>query len=84
MRRCALLTIPSPVYAAECSPAAIRGALVMMWQMWTAYVIYLHCSEVLVLIMHRFGMMIGNIMGVAFGGLEPDLAWFVVICDIIL
>ena len=24
-----------PVYAAECSPAPIRGALVMMWQMWT-------------------------------------------------
>ncbi|KAI5984767.1 hypothetical protein EDC04DRAFT_2914118 [Pisolithus marmoratus] len=26
-----------PVYAAECAPAAIRGALVMMWQMWTAF-----------------------------------------------
>lgn len=26
-----------PVYSAECSPAAIRGALVMMWQMWTAF-----------------------------------------------
>ncbi|EKM53881.1 uncharacterized protein PHACADRAFT_145396 [Phanerochaete carnosa HHB-10118-sp] len=26
-----------PVYAAECSPAVIRGALVMMWQMWTAF-----------------------------------------------
>ncbi|KZS98381.1 proton myo-inositol cotransporter [Sistotremastrum niveocremeum HHB9708] len=26
-----------PIYAAECSPAAIRGALVMMWQMWTAF-----------------------------------------------
>jgi MFS family permease len=26
-----------PVYAAECSPAPIRGALVMMWQMWTAF-----------------------------------------------
>ena len=24
-----------PVYAAECAPAPIRGALVMMWQMWT-------------------------------------------------
>ncbi|KAI1924376.1 hypothetical protein LOY89_000993 [Ophidiomyces ophidiicola] len=47
-----------PVYAAECSPAPIRGALVMMWQMWTA-----------------FGIMLGNIIGVAFGGLEPDLAW---------
>ncbi|KAK2779815.1 hypothetical protein FQN52_000248 [Onygenales sp. PD_12] len=47
-----------PVYTAECAPAPIRGALVMMWQMWTA-----------------FGIMLGNIMGVAFGGLEPDLAW---------
>ncbi|KAF2452550.1 putative MFS myo-inositol transporter [Lineolata rhizophorae] len=27
----------TPVYGAECSPAIIRGALVMMWQMWTAF-----------------------------------------------
>lgn len=26
-----------PVYAAECTPSAIRGALVMQWQMWTAF-----------------------------------------------
>lgn len=26
-----------PIYAAECTPANIRGALVMMWQMWTAF-----------------------------------------------
>lgn len=26
-----------PIYAAECSPAPIRGALVMMWQMFTAF-----------------------------------------------
>ncbi|KIK68223.1 hypothetical protein GYMLUDRAFT_91786 [Collybiopsis luxurians FD-317 M1] len=26
-----------PVYAAECAPAVIRGALVMMWQTWTAF-----------------------------------------------
>ncbi|ODV98143.1 hypothetical protein PACTADRAFT_185445 [Pachysolen tannophilus NRRL Y-2460] len=26
-----------PVYAAECSPARIRGSLVMMWQTWTAF-----------------------------------------------
>ncbi|KIY53043.1 hypothetical protein FISHEDRAFT_69189 [Fistulina hepatica ATCC 64428] len=26
-----------PVYAAECAPPPIRGALVMMWQMWTAF-----------------------------------------------
>ncbi|KAK3346139.1 hypothetical protein B0T25DRAFT_269935 [Lasiosphaeria hispida] len=30
-----------PVYAAENSPAAIRGALVMSWQMWTAFGIFL-------------------------------------------
>jgi Sugar (and other) transporter len=24
-------------YAAECTPPAIRGALVMQWQMWTAF-----------------------------------------------
>ncbi|KAK9452060.1 uncharacterized protein V1518DRAFT_49370 [Limtongia smithiae] len=30
-----------PVYAAECTPARIRGALVMMWQMWTAFGIML-------------------------------------------
>ncbi|KAJ9608829.1 hypothetical protein H2200_006600 [Cladophialophora chaetospira] len=47
-----------PVYSAECAPHQIRGALVMMWQMWTA-----------------FGIMLGNIMGVAFGGLAPDLGW---------
>ncbi|KAI5290953.1 hypothetical protein KEM52_000299, partial [Ascosphaera acerosa] len=47
-----------PIYTAECAPAPIRGALVMMWQMWTA-----------------FGIMLGNIMGVAFGGLDDDLGW---------
>ncbi|ETN37699.1 uncharacterized protein HMPREF1541_07322 [Cyphellophora europaea CBS 101466] len=50
-----------PVYSAECAPAPIRGALVMQWQMWTA-----------------FGIMLGNIMGVAFGpstGISPDLGW---------
>ncbi|KAF2014555.1 hypothetical protein BU24DRAFT_371260 [Aaosphaeria arxii CBS 175.79] len=26
-----------PIYAAEAAPANIRGALVMMWQMWTAF-----------------------------------------------
>lgn len=30
-----------PVFAAENSPAAIRGALVMTWQMWTAFGILL-------------------------------------------
>jgi sugar porter (SP) family MFS transporter len=30
-----------PVYAAECAPPPIRGALVMMWQTWTAFGIML-------------------------------------------
>ncbi|KAI5865276.1 hypothetical protein GGS23DRAFT_419594 [Durotheca rogersii] len=30
-----------PIYAAENSPAAVRGALVMSWQMWTAFGILL-------------------------------------------
>ncbi len=30
-----------PIYAAECTPAGIRGAFVMMWQMWTAFGIML-------------------------------------------
>lgn len=38
----------APVYTAECSPAPIRGALVMMWQMWTAFGIMLgYVSSVL-------------------------------------
>ncbi|KAL4914368.1 hypothetical protein BDW62DRAFT_190433 [Aspergillus aurantiobrunneus] len=31
----------TPVYAAECAPPAIRGALAMQWQMWTAFGIML-------------------------------------------
>ncbi|KFA68285.1 hypothetical protein S40285_06633 [Stachybotrys chlorohalonatus IBT 40285] len=27
----------TPVYSAECAPKTIRGALTMMWQMWTAF-----------------------------------------------
>lgn len=30
-----------PVYASECTPPTIRGGLVMMWQMWTAFGIML-------------------------------------------
>ena len=29
-----------PIYAAECTPPLIRGALVMQWQMWTAFGIF--------------------------------------------
>jgi MFS family permease len=31
----------APIYAAECAPPAIRGALVMQWQLWTAFGIML-------------------------------------------
>ncbi|RDW86960.1 sugar porter family MFS transporter [Aspergillus mulundensis] len=31
----------TPVYAAECAPTAIRGALAMQWQTWTAFGIML-------------------------------------------
>ncbi|KAF4625909.1 hypothetical protein G7Y89_g12255 [Cudoniella acicularis] len=38
-----------PIYAAENSPAAIRGALVMSWQMWTAFGIFLgFCANLVV------------------------------------
>ena len=33
-----------PIFAAENSPASIRGALVMSWQMWTAFGIFLGYS----------------------------------------
>ncbi|CAN6595270.1 myo-inositol transporter 1 [Trichomonascus vanleenenianus] len=50
-----------PVYAAECTPAPIRGALVMMWQMWTAFGIMLG-YVVCLIFMPR-------------GGLDPDVSW---------
>ncbi|KAI9653181.1 MAG: hypothetical protein M1831_006139 [Alyxoria varia] len=31
----------TPVYAAECAPTLVRGALTMQWQMWTAFGIML-------------------------------------------
>jgi len=48
----------APIYTAECSPAPIRGALVMQWQVWTA-----------------FGIALGDIISVAFGGIEDNVAW---------
>jgi sugar porter (SP) family MFS transporter len=39
----------APVFAAENSPAAIRGALVMSWQMWTAFGILLGSCANLIL-----------------------------------
>jgi sugar porter (SP) family MFS transporter len=38
-----------PIFAAENSPASIRGALVMTWQMWTAFGIFLGVSANLAL-----------------------------------
>lgn len=40
--------ITAPVFAAENAPANIRGALVMSWQMWTAFGIFLGNSANLV------------------------------------
>ncbi|KAH6642760.1 hypothetical protein C7974DRAFT_108176 [Boeremia exigua] len=38
-----------PIFAAENSPARIRGALVMSWQMWTAFGIFLgYCANLAV------------------------------------
>ncbi|ESZ94219.1 putative galactose-proton symport [Sclerotinia borealis F-4128] len=39
-----------PIFAAENSPAKIRGALVMSWQMWTAFGIFLGFAANLVVI----------------------------------
>jgi hypothetical protein len=37
-----------PIYAAENAPASIRGGLVMSWQMWTAFGIFLGVAAVCV------------------------------------
>lgn len=42
-----------PIFASECAPAESRGALVMLWQQFTA-----------------FGIMLGYVMGVAFGNVQ--------------
>jgi MFS family permease len=39
-----------PIYAAENSPASIRGALVMSWQLWTAFGIFLGTCANLVMV----------------------------------
>ena len=41
-------TLQQPIYAAECAPPEIRGALVMQWQMWTAFGIMLGYASDLV------------------------------------
>lgn len=50
-----------PVYTAECAPAPIRGALVMQWQVWTAFGIML-------------GDIVGVIFGPS-DGIPRDLSW---------
>lgn len=45
-----------PIYAAESAPENVRGGLVMMWQVFTA-----------------FGIMLGYLAGVVFGGITPGL-----------
>ncbi|CRK36698.1 putative polyol transporter 2 like protein [Verticillium longisporum] len=42
-----------PIYAAENAPASIRGALVMSWQMWTAFGIMLGTAVNLALFNHE-------------------------------
>jgi MFS family permease len=37
-----------PIYAAECAPPGIRGALVMQWQLWTAFGIMLGLASDLI------------------------------------
>ncbi|OCF36436.1 D-xylose-proton symporter [Kwoniella heveanensis BCC8398] len=37
-----------PIFAAECTPARIRGSLVMQWQVWTAFGIMLgYCADLI-------------------------------------
>ncbi|KAI9736268.1 MAG: hypothetical protein M1834_001154 [Cirrosporium novae-zelandiae] len=49
-----------PIYAAECAPSQVRGALVMMWQMWTAFGIMCGCIS---------GVIFGTVIK------SHDLAW---------
>ncbi|KAK8090118.1 hypothetical protein PG997_005079 [Apiospora hydei] len=50
-----------PIYAAENSPASIRGALVMSWQMWTAFGIMLGTAVNLACFyhVHNWRLMLG-------------------------
>ncbi|ROT38159.1 polyol transporter 5 [Sodiomyces alkalinus F11] len=50
-----------PIYAAENSPASVRGALVMSWQMWTAFGIMLGTAVNLGLynVQHNWRLMLG-------------------------
>ena len=55
-----------PIYSAECAPANIRGALVMMWQVRTypAYEPLYRCANVCTKVWTAFGIMLGYISGV--------------------
>jgi hypothetical protein len=55
-----------PIYAAECTPPLIRGALVMQWQMWTG-----GCKSMLLKLYFTdrelaFGIMVGYAADLAF------------------
>ncbi|KIX97433.1 uncharacterized protein Z520_06885 [Fonsecaea multimorphosa CBS 102226] len=67
-----------PMYTAENSPAVIRGALVMGWQMWTAFGIFLGFAANLVV--YRVGKIAWRLqIGSAFIPAVP-LALFVFFC----
>ncbi|KAI1499591.1 sugar transporter-domain-containing protein [Biscogniauxia marginata] len=50
-----------PIYAAENAPASVRGALVMSWQMWTAFGIFLGTAVNLAVFnhVHNWRLMLG-------------------------
>lgn len=52
-----------PIYAAENSPPSIRGALVMSWQMWTAFGIALGTAFNLAVYYapHNWRLMLGTL-----------------------
>jgi MFS family permease len=48
-----------PMYAAELSPAVVRGALVMGWQLWTAFGIFIGtCANAVVKDVSPFGRVV--------------------------
>lgn len=55
-----------PVYAAECAPAKIRGALVMQWQVWTAFGIMMGVSVIQPATHSPYSWPTQNVMDLAF------------------
>ena len=65
----------TPVYGAECTPAVIRGALVMMWQMWTAFGTFSWRTSFVPVgtrVNITTGIMLGFIASVAFMNVHSD------------